>query len=177
MRSYEQIDAELNNLANTLLVEHFDIIPNSLASCGELPFKSLADLKVAIENKSIIFHRHSTYVPWIAEFFTSDYEKELIYRGRAWTLFWLVLCFALSYKFSFIFLLLLVPALFSWSRSVQKAYTYAIVRTALRSEKGFSILYGLKQFMLISAVENKVWSYKGPMERVEEYANQKSKAL
>ena len=83
----------------------------------------------------------------------------------------------LFYKFSFIFLLLLVPALFSWSRSVQKAYTYAIVRTALRSEKGFSILYGLKQFMLISAEDNKVWYHKGPMERVDEIVNRKSKAL
>ncbi len=53
-----------------------------------------------------------------------------------------MLSFALSYKVSFIFLLLLVPALFAWTSSIQKALYYATLRTALRSEKGFCILYG-----------------------------------
>ena len=167
MRTYELIDSELSDLQIKMIINFQTSVPSSLPECG-LPWTKFEELKNELQYEKLKILRTSGFVPLLADFFISENENAIKSRALSYSVALSGFITFLCLSFSWLNIFLLLPAWFVWLRGQKKAYDYAIVRAATRTELGFCILFGLKQIYVTTADYKEAWIYKGRSESIKD---------
>jgi hypothetical protein len=171
-RKYDEIDKDLNTLLIGLTLELPFSIPENLSQCGDIPNLTYNDLKISILEGRLGIKKIGPPLP-VLRFAISDIESKILFWANFKAVFVSGFITYLSIKSSWLFAILELIIPFLWIYWGRKAYDLAILRLALRTELGFSILYGLKQIKIVSPDFRQEWVYQSADETISKILNKK----